>query len=239
MLGNIRLYENYARLVVCSFDLQGASEGSATEEAFSKVCQRPHCTRANAQYQAAAARLITSFESDLDAPGITRGSPDFVFTVLTYAAVSLLRALQVQYAHLEPDRGKILDLARKAADMLARSAMTGDHLPAGQSVFLSRLIEVKVCRPAQGICGADFRPRRSRHPCSPQVSPTLHSATNPPPSTSLRLPTPSMRTSANRSGRPCPRGSTSRQPSLPRVPRNRKRRTSTRVARRDPRNQQI
>lgn len=99
------------------------------------------------QYQGAAIRLITCFEADFELPGLTRGCPDFVFTVLTYAAVSLLKATQHQFSHLEPNRSTIFHLARKAADMLARAAMAPDHLPASQSVFLSRLIEVKTHEP--------------------------------------------------------------------------------------------
>lgn len=95
------------------------------------------------QYQSASTALIQTFETDLEGPGFTRGCPDFVFTVLTYAAVSLLRVTQPHFAYLEPDRTQVFATARKAADMLARSAMTPDHLPASQSVFLSRLIEVK------------------------------------------------------------------------------------------------
>jgi len=102
-----------------------------------------HGTQADPQYQSASTSLIETFETELELPGFTRGCPDFVFTVLTYAAVSLLRVTQPHFAYLEPDRHKIFNTARKASDMLARSAMNPDHLPASQSVFLSRLIEVK------------------------------------------------------------------------------------------------
>jgi len=91
--------------------------------------------------------LINCFEVDFELPGLTRGCPDFVFTVLTYAAVSLLKATQSQFSHLKPNRSIIFNLARKAADMLARAAMVPDHLPASQSVFLSRLIEAKAHEP--------------------------------------------------------------------------------------------
>ena len=93
--------------------------------------------------------MINCFEVDFESPGLTRGCPDFVFTVLTYAAVSLLRATQSQFAHLEPNRDTIFGPARKAADMLARAAMVPDHLPASQSVFLSRLIEAKAHEPTR------------------------------------------------------------------------------------------
>ena len=132
MVGSIRLYDHYARLVVHSHGLQRAVDNNPLD-----------LPASFAQYQTAAIRLITGFEADLEAPGLTRGCPDFVFTVLTYAAVSLLRATDATYAHLDPHRPTIFLLARKAADMLARAAMTSDHLPASQSMFLSRLIEVK------------------------------------------------------------------------------------------------
>ena len=93
------------------------------------------------QYQSAPRSLIETFEAELDSPGFTRGCPDFIFTVLTYAAVSLLRVTQPHFAYLKPDRDKIFSRARKASDMLARSAMDPDHLPASQSVFLRRLME--------------------------------------------------------------------------------------------------
>lgn len=75
--------------------------------------------------------------------GLVRGCPDFVFTVLTYAAVSLLKALEPQFGHLDPDRDAITKLARKAAEILQRSAMSPDQLPASQGVFVNRLIHVK------------------------------------------------------------------------------------------------
>lgn len=92
----------------------------------------------------AAVRLIHCFDTDIDLPGFTRGCPDFYFTVLTYAAVSLLRTLQAQFATLEPKRDIVLHLARKAADILGRSAATPEHLPASQASFLSRLIEIRA-----------------------------------------------------------------------------------------------
>ena len=99
------------------------------------------------QYQTSAIRLINGFEVDLESPGFTRGCPDFVFTVLTYAAVSILKASEPRFCHLDPHRPTLFMLARKAADMLGRAAMTPDHLPASQSVFISRLIEVKSTEP--------------------------------------------------------------------------------------------
>lgn len=150
MIGNIRLYHNYARLVVRSFGLQKAIDENGVDlpAAFIEV-RADSCSALLkddgliTQYQSASTALIHTFENDLEGPGFTRGCPDFVFTVLTYAAVSLLRVTQPQFAYLEPPRNQIFQTARQAADMLARSAMTPDHLPASQSVFLSRLIEVK------------------------------------------------------------------------------------------------
>lgn len=97
------------------------------------------------QYQQAAIRLLECFGRDLSTPNLTRGCPDFVFTVVTYGAVSLLKSLEPRLAALEPspDRTAVLALARSAADMLARAAVTSDHVPASQSVFLSRLIQAR------------------------------------------------------------------------------------------------
>jgi hypothetical protein len=109
------------------------------------------------QYQIAATKLIATFESDLESTSLTRGCPDKLFTILTYGAVSLLKALQPQFAHLEPNRPSILSTARQAADMLARAAMTPDHLPASQSAFISRLIDVKSNEAAQPSLDAGQR----------------------------------------------------------------------------------
>lgn len=100
---------------------------------------------ADGKYQQAAVRLLECFGRDLSSPSLTRGCPDFVFTVVTYGAVSLLKSLEPRLAALEPspDRSAVLLLARSAADMLARAAVTSDHLPASQSVFLSRLIQAR------------------------------------------------------------------------------------------------
>lgn len=82
-------------------------------------------------------------------PNVTRGCPDFVFTVVTYGAVSLLKSLEPRLAQLDPspDREALLALAQSAADMLACAAVTSDHLPASQSVFLSRLIQTRSTVP--------------------------------------------------------------------------------------------
>lgn len=96
-------------------------------------------------------RLLEGFGDDLSTPNLTRGCPDLVFTVVTYGAVSLLKALEPRLAALEPapDRDAILTLARSAADMLARAAVTADHVPASQSMFLSRLIQARSRPPRQ------------------------------------------------------------------------------------------
>lgn len=90
-----------------------------------------------------AIRLVEEFESDFEGAGFTRGCPDFIFTFLTFAAVSLLKGTQQQYAHLEPNRHSLFALARKASGILSRSAATPDHLPAIQHSFLTRLIDAR------------------------------------------------------------------------------------------------
>ena len=118
-------------------------------------------TLPNGQYQISAIRLIEEFESDFEAAGLTRGCPDFIFTCLTFGAVSLLKCVKPQYAHLNPDRGLLITLARKAADILARSAATPDHLPAIQHSFISRLIDTRsksapMSAPTPGFTMIDF-----------------------------------------------------------------------------------
>ena len=90
-----------------------------------------------------AVRLINSFETDFEAKGLTRGCPDFIYVILTFAAVSLLKLTQPQFSHLDPDCKALLELARRAAGILARTATAADHLPSTQNVFLSRLIDAR------------------------------------------------------------------------------------------------
>ena len=72
------------------------------------------------------------------------GAPDPVFHFITFAAVSLLRPLQIRSELVEFDHDRCLQVARQAADLLGRAAVTPDHMPAGQSVLLNRLIQVKM-----------------------------------------------------------------------------------------------
>jgi hypothetical protein len=127
---SVKLYDQYARLVVHSFALQRAGEG-----------RQGDLPSTFSQYQLAAMRLIETFEMEFESSGFTRGCPDFVYTILTFAAVSLLKCTQSQFSHLDPDRSSVLSFARKAADSLARTATTPDHLPATQHAFLTRLID--------------------------------------------------------------------------------------------------
>jgi hypothetical protein len=116
------------------------------------------CTT-DSQYQASAIRLIEEFESDFETSGLARGCPDFIFTFLTFGVVSLLKGIQPQYAHLEPDRNSLIALARKAAGTLSRSAATPDHLPAIQHSFLTRLIDTRskpAMAPSAGFPMIDF-----------------------------------------------------------------------------------
>lgn len=44
------------------------------------------------QFQTVASNIIGCFEKDWDDQGLARGCPDFLYTVLTFAVVSLLKA---------------------------------------------------------------------------------------------------------------------------------------------------
>ncbi|KAL1408026.1 hypothetical protein Q8F55_004823 [Vanrija albida] len=122
-----RLYEGYAALVLDAYVLERALYlGSGADAAL-------------AEYQASAIRLIELFDIDLSSSHL-RGAPDTVFTVLTYAAVALVHSVALGGKSSSNNKAAVLALARRASDVLARAAMTPDHLPAAQSVFLSRLI---------------------------------------------------------------------------------------------------
>lgn len=43
------------------------------------------------QFQTVASNIIECFEKDWDDQGLARGCPDFMYTVLTFAVVSLLK----------------------------------------------------------------------------------------------------------------------------------------------------
>ncbi|WOO78104.1 Xylanolytic transcriptional activator xlnR [Vanrija pseudolonga] len=120
-----RLYEGYASLVLDAYVLERALFLRRRGEGL-------------AEFQASAIRLIELFDIDLSSSHL-RGAPDTVFTVLTYAAVSLVHSVALGGRDSE-NKAAVLALARRASDVLARAAMTPDHLPAAQSVFLSRLI---------------------------------------------------------------------------------------------------
>jgi hypothetical protein len=93
------------------------------------------------QYHGVAVQLIRHFDDAFDSRGYTRGCPDFLFTVFTYGAVSLLKIISVPVEGFETITQSILDLARRASDILAQAAVTRDHLPASQSALVTRLIE--------------------------------------------------------------------------------------------------
>lgn len=71
-------------------------------------------------------------------------------SALTYAATSLLRCTQTRFASLSPDRSRIFEVARQAADLLGEAAIGADHIAAVQSGFVSRLIATRdvVATPA-------------------------------------------------------------------------------------------
>jgi hypothetical protein len=63
-----------------------------------------------------------------------------MFTVLTYGAVSLFKVAAISVDGLNLQKPNVIDLARRAADILAQGSVTSDHLPASQHLLLSRLI---------------------------------------------------------------------------------------------------
>lgn len=66
-----------------------------------------------------------------------------MFTILTYAAVSVLKTASIALEGFEPD----LRSASRAADILSRAALSPDHLPATQHALITRLIASHHDRP--------------------------------------------------------------------------------------------
>ncbi|KAJ9111776.1 hypothetical protein QFC22_006435 [Naganishia vaughanmartiniae] len=132
-IGRIRLYHFYAELIIASFGLNQALERESKALPFAFV-----------HFQTIAIRLIECFEHDLQSKGLIKGCPDFVFTALTYAVVSLLKSTQARYSNLEGSpTNQILLLCRRAADMLAKGAGASEHLPSIQATFLHRLLDIR------------------------------------------------------------------------------------------------
>lgn len=134
--GLFQLYTNYAHLVIHSYSLDRALDRGAVVAAIEF-----------AEYQASAARLLHC-EEDL-----AQGCPDFVFTAITYGTVSLLKTLEPRLSKLNSVVGRdtVLALSRRASEVLGRAAVTRDHLPASQSSFLSRLVQIRSQPPALDV----------------------------------------------------------------------------------------
>ncbi|WWC85148.1 uncharacterized protein L201_000005 [Kwoniella dendrophila CBS 6074] len=132
IMSKIRLYQQYAELVVHSSALDKLTDSIRGGLAVTLI-----------ELRSAATRLIGTYHSSFDAhPDFHLGCPDMLHTFVTYAAVSLLRILHVQLVDFEPDPEEIIGLAQRAADMLDRAESTNE-LPSELSLFLTNLIEAK------------------------------------------------------------------------------------------------
>ncbi|WRT67273.1 uncharacterized protein IL334_004240 [Kwoniella shivajii] len=137
----IKLYQQYAELVVHSFVLESSAETSPYDLPVVVI-----------ELQKAATRVIQSYHTSFDTTSETRlGCPDMMHTFVTYAIVSLLRILQPQFAHLDPNAKEVLDIASSAADMLSRAVAANDNVPDGHSIFLTKLIDAKSAQLANSL----------------------------------------------------------------------------------------
>ena len=102
LTGSVRFrYHRYGRLVVLSFALYRAKSQNAhalpwTFVEVSSLRQTYwYCFSCAdtfiSQFQKVASNIIECFEKDWDDQGLSRGCPDFMYTVLTFAVVSLLK----------------------------------------------------------------------------------------------------------------------------------------------------
>jgi hypothetical protein len=94
-------YHRYGRLVVLSFALYRAKSQNAhalpwtfVEVSWTDEAVQYCALSANdivLKFQKVASNIIECFEKDWDDQGLSRGCPDFMYTVLTFAVVSLLK----------------------------------------------------------------------------------------------------------------------------------------------------
>ena len=151
--GHFEVYESYAWLVVQSLALQFAQDHcpSALPSTFSEASQSR--ISADRQYQGCAMHLIEKVKT-WRRQHFTRSVPDYYHSALTYGATSLLRCTQARFAHLQPDRPRIFELARTATALLAEAAIDSDHIAAMQSALISKLValrDVNVIRDSQSV----------------------------------------------------------------------------------------
>ena len=88
--------------------------------------------------------MVEIFETSLEGTGFSRGCPDYIYTILTFGAVSLLKGTQKRFKGLKADHSILIGTARKAASILARAATSSDHLPAALNAFLTRLVQSRT-----------------------------------------------------------------------------------------------
>nr|XP_019043124.1 hypothetical protein I302_08835 [Kwoniella bestiolae CBS 10118]OCF22054.1 hypothetical protein I302_08835 [Kwoniella bestiolae CBS 10118] len=120
-MANIRLYQQYAELVVHSLSLDrvsGSSKGDLP---------------------------VTVIESSFDAVDQTRlGCPDMIHTFVTYAAVSILRLIQPLFSRYSSHPDDNMEIAQLAADMLDRASPDRTQSSfGGHGPFLKNLIRAK------------------------------------------------------------------------------------------------
>ncbi|WWC69805.1 uncharacterized protein I206_103748 [Kwoniella pini CBS 10737] len=160
-MANIRLYQQYAELVVHSFALERVL-GSARGDLPVTVIE----------LQSSASQLIQTYHSSFDGLSHTRlGCPDMLHTFVTYAAVSLLRIVQPQFNHFGLGWEQILAGVELAAEMLGRAVTHSDGSENDHATLLLRLLEAKRTEQAQPAEKEDERSEANVQRSVPYSSP--------------------------------------------------------------------
>ncbi|KAK4696758.1 hypothetical protein P7C70_g8322, partial [Phenoliferia sp. Uapishka_3] len=128
-----KLYFSYGQLIIASVGLQHSIDNDSTYKPF-----------ALAKYQTAALSVLHTFRDDWAAPGFSPYCTDFQYSYVLYAAVSLLKSVQVQFSHSLLERVAVGRLISNIANLLEDAARVWDHLPLLQSKFLRRVLKARV-----------------------------------------------------------------------------------------------
>jgi len=129
----VKLYYNYASLLLASIDLQNALDNRPTFAPF-----------ALAKYQTSALALLDTFRVDLAAMNRAKYCTDYHFTYVLFGAISLLKSLQPQFQHSLISREGAGNLINSIAEAFEEASATWDHLPALQAKFLRRVLSARL-----------------------------------------------------------------------------------------------
>ncbi|EJU00480.1 hypothetical protein DACRYDRAFT_68629 [Dacryopinax primogenitus] len=126
------LQHNYSLLVINTFGLHHAREHSHVDVAH--FFSRCYSTAVE------CARIITE---QLGPSGYLKYSPDSHFVLCSYAVITLLKLVRLEFENYLPTGVDPIKNVRDAADVLAKVAVNKYHTPALYAAFLRALINVR------------------------------------------------------------------------------------------------